>query len=144
MISLVTILIIIHLVNEPWENCPMDVMLEFYWRVYQLVQREAPHWISVFHDVFHLYDMNLWKHFLVNCDNYALDTHTYQAWDPPSPLSWSVQQTCQKGSYYKQLEENNIPIIVGEWSLATDNCAMWLNGFNDNGKLPTNFIAYLL
>jgi len=21
---------------------------------------------------------------------------------------------------------------VGEWSLATDNCAMWLNGFNDN------------
>jgi glucan 1,3-beta-glucosidase len=24
------------------------------------------------------------------------------------------------------------PIIVGEWSLATDNCAMWLNGFNDN------------
>ena len=22
--------------------------------------------------------------------------------------------------------------VVGEWSLATDNCAMWLNGFNDN------------
>eukprot|EP00611_Tribonema_gayanum_P008578 TRINITY_DN1815_c0_g1_i4.p1 TRINITY_DN1815_c0_g1~~TRINITY_DN1815_c0_g1_i4.p1 ORF type:complete len:249 (+),score=27.31 TRINITY_DN1815_c0_g1_i4:731-1477(+) len=22
--------------------------------------------------------------------------------------------------------------MVGEWSLATDNCAMWLNGFNDN------------
>ena len=24
------------------------------------------------------------------------------------------------------------PVVVGEWSLATDNCAMWLNGFNDN------------
>jgi hypothetical protein len=23
-------------------------------------------------------------------------------------------------------------VVVGEWSLATDNCAMWLNGFNDN------------
>jgi len=23
-------------------------------------------------------------------------------------------------------------VIVGEFSLATDNCAMWLNGFNDN------------
>ena len=22
--------------------------------------------------------------------------------------------------------------IVGEWSLATDNCAMWLNGLNNN------------
>jgi len=27
-----------------------------------------------------------------------------------------------------------VPIIVGEWSLATDNCAMWLNGLNDNGE----------
>lgn len=26
----------------------------------------------------------------------------------------------------------DMPLIVGEWSLATDNCAMWLNGFNDN------------
>ena len=25
-----------------------------------------------------------------------------------------------------------MPMIVGEWSLATDNCAMWLNGLNDN------------
>ena len=25
-----------------------------------------------------------------------------------------------------------LPVIVGEWSLALDNCAMWLNGFNDN------------
>ena len=23
-------------------------------------------------------------------------------------------------------------MLVGEWSLATDNCAMWLNGFHDN------------
>merc|ERR1719174_2640155 len=26
----------------------------------------------------------------------------------------------------------DMPLIVGEWSLATDNCAMWLNGLNDN------------
>ena len=36
------------------------------------------------------------------------------------------------------------PIIVGEWSLATDNCAMWLNGFNDNlpgfPRSPCKFI----
>lgn len=22
-------------------------------------------------------------------------------------------------------------VIIGEWALATDNCAHWLNGFND-------------
>ena len=36
------------------------------------------------------------------------------------------------------------PVIIGEWILATDNCAMWLNGFNDNSpgypKLPCKFI----
>ena len=35
-------------------------------------------------------------------------------------------------------------VIVGEWSLATDNCAMWLNGFNDNlpgfPRSPCKFI----
>lgn len=31
-----------------------------------------------------------------------------------------------------RLREAGLTFIVGEWSLATDNCAMWLNGFNDN------------
>ena len=37
------------------------------------------------------------------------------------------------------------PVIVGEWSLATDNCAMYLNGFNDNipgyPMLPCKYVA---
>ena len=36
------------------------------------------------------------------------------------------------------------PVVVGEWSLATDNCAMWLNGFNDNlagfPRLPCKYV----
>lgn len=40
--------------------------------------------------------------------------------------------------------EQTLPVIVGEWSLATDNCAMWLNGFNDNlpgfPKVPCDFV----
>jgi len=35
------------------------------------------------------------------------------------------------------------PVIVGEWSLATDNCAMWLNGFNDNLSGKWVFVAHL-
>ena len=30
------------------------------------------------------------------------------------------------------MEKSFGPVVVGEWSMATDNCAMWLNGFNDN------------
>lgn len=36
------------------------------------------------------------------------------------------------------------PVVIGEWSLATDNCAMWLNGFNDNlpgfPRLPCKYV----
>jgi glucan 1,3-beta-glucosidase len=27
------------------------------------------------------------------------------------------------------MEDAGMPVVVGEWSLATDNCAMWLNGW---------------
>jgi glucan 1,3-beta-glucosidase len=27
------------------------------------------------------------------------------------------------------MEDAGMPVIIGEWSLATDNCAMWLNGW---------------
>merc|ERR1712196_316048 len=39
---------------------------------------------------------------------------------------------CGDGFNIQNMEQDNVPVIVGEWSLATDNCAMWLNGFNDN------------
>ena len=29
-------------------------------------------------------------------------------------------------------QASTLPVLVGEWSLATDSCAMWLNGFHDN------------
>lgn len=42
------------------------------------------------------------------------------------------------------MEKEFGPVIVGEWSLATDNCALWLNGFNDNlpgfPRLPCKYI----
>ena len=65
--------------------------------------------------------------------NCALDTHVYQAWSWEMPHEWFVEHACADGYKIKEFENNGIPIVVGEWSLATDNCAMWLNGFNDNG-----------
>ena len=33
---------------------------------------------------------------------------------------------------WPQVQQSTLPVLVGEWSLATDNCQMWLNGFHDN------------
>jgi glucan 1,3-beta-glucosidase len=66
------------------------------------------------------------------CPDRALDTHIYQAWkDPDSRINY-YQDACGQKGVIARMEAAFGPIIVGEWSLATDNCAMWLNGFNDN------------
>lgn len=62
------------------------------------------------------------------CPERALDTHIYQAWrDPDSRIGFYID-ACQKKQLLATMEREFGPIIVGEWSLATDNCAMWLNG----------------
>jgi glucan 1,3-beta-glucosidase len=104
---------------------------QFYWDSYQIVQEYAPHWITLFHDSFRL-NPDIWGNFMVNCNNYALDTHRYQAWAWEMPVDWFVNNACDDGDIMRLMESIGIPVIVGEWSLATDNCAMWLNGFNDN------------
>jgi glucan 1,3-beta-glucosidase len=70
--------------------------------------------------------------FMSGCPERALDTHIYQAWrDPDSRIGFYFDACAQKQKI-ADMEKEFGPVIVGEWSLATDNCAMWLNGFNDN------------
>jgi glucan 1,3-beta-glucosidase len=118
-------------VNEPWDHTPMPWLQEFYWRVYTLVQLKAPHWLTLLHDSFRL-SGDVWGNFLTNCDNYAMDTHLYLAWSWANDAPYYAKAACGSGDHIKEIEALGIPVIVGEWSLATDNCAMWLNGFNDN------------
>jgi glucan 1,3-beta-glucosidase len=111
----------------------MPVLKEYYWRSYQLVQAKAPHWVTLLPDSFRLSPENFGG-FLQNCDNFAIDTHIYQAWAWENPARWFQEHACQDRERLILMESIGVPVIVGEWSLATDNCAMWLNGFNDNGR----------
>lgn len=121
-------------VNEPWWNIPLDVLKEYYWKSYSIVQEKAPHWITLMHDSFRLSPESWGSPWMENCDNWAMDTHLYQAWADTAPSEYFVETSC--ASLHEQnlalMESIDIPIVVGEWSLATDNCAMWLNGLNDN------------
>ena len=69
---------------------------------------------------------------MAGCPDRALDTHIYQAWNIPASRATFYNDACQQKSRIAAMEREFGPVIVGEWSLATDNCAMWLNGFNDN------------
>jgi glucan 1,3-beta-glucosidase len=118
-------------VNEPWAATPLPLLKAFYWQVYSHVQEHAPHWVTVLHDSFR-FNTKFWGDFLHNCPNFAIDTHIYQAWSTPQPEQTYQSAVCNNALNIRQMERAGVPVIVGEWSLATDNCAMWLNGFNDN------------
>eukprot|EP00540_Astrosyne_radiata_P010005 CAMPEP_0116830220 /NCGR_PEP_ID=MMETSP0418-20121206/4645_1 /TAXON_ID=1158023 /ORGANISM="Astrosyne radiata, Strain 13vi08-1A" /LENGTH=737 /DNA_ID=CAMNT_0004459305 /DNA_START=108 /DNA_END=2321 /DNA_ORIENTATION=- len=130
-------------VNEPWQNTPLEALKQYYWEGYLIVKRIAPRWKYVMHDSFR-FSTEIWGGFMAGCPDRALDTHIYQAWfDPASRASFYANACAQSASIVK-MEKAFGPVVVGEWSLATDNCAMWLNGFNDNlngyPKLPCKFI----
>lgn len=114
--------------NEPWEYTPLYELKRFYKNIYDIFIVYWPKKALILHDSFR---STLWG----SCDflddnlkvDVYLDTHQYIAWNDPVPFdilikniqNWQFPQTCFK-------------VIVGEFSLATDNCMMWLNGFMDN------------
>jgi glucan 1,3-beta-glucosidase len=117
--------------NEPWELTPMEVLKDYYWKSYKRVKVLAPHWKFVLHDSFR-FGVQYWSQFMRGCPDIALDTHIYQAWMSPSTQADLYSNACQQKYTISDMENTVMPVIVGEWSLGTDNCAMWLNGFNDN------------
>jgi len=118
-------------VNEPWQYTPIEELKRFYWEGYLIVKKNAPYWKYVMHDSFRL-DPDIWGGFMAGCPERVLDTHIYQAWKNPDSRIGFFNDACNTKSAILALEQAFGPVIVGEWSLATDNCAMWLNGFNDN------------
>lgn len=118
-------------VNEPWWNSDMTVLKDFYRKVRGAILAKAPRITFVFHDAFQ-FSSAMWNDLFEDTDNVVLDTHYYTAW-------WGAndQISAYCDGYNSGLAEaKNIKydVWVGEWSLATDVCAMWLGGFNDEGN----------
>lgn len=106
-------------VNEPWQYTPLDVLKRFYWEGYLIVKRKAPDWKYIMHDSFRL---EAWSGFMDGCPERALDTHMYQAWKDPDSIVGFYTDACEQKDRIAQMERNFGPVVVGEWSLATDNC----------------------
>ena len=106
----------------------MPTLKNFYKDVRRRIQAANPDAYFVFHDMFH-FSGDDWNDMFDDWTNVAMDTHYYQAW-------WSASSLDDfKGGYDNSLGWSHTidaEVWVGEWSLATDVCAMWLGGFNDN------------
>lgn len=100
-------------VNEPWDKIPLALLKEFYWRSYQIIQLKAPHWITLLHDSFRLTKENF-GNFMQNCDNYAIDSHIYQAWAWENTAEWFQARACEDKERLVEMEQ------LGNESLQND------------------------
>lgn len=116
--------------NEPWEFTPEDFLKGFYQDIFNMfTEYMSQDKVFVIHDSFR---SAIWADFELseNTKNIdiLIDTHQYTAWNSP----YSSYENLIKSTGGWQAPPLKYKYIIGEWSLAIDNCEMWLNGFMDN------------
>ena len=123
----------IELLNEPFLTIDLDFMKNFYEETYTLLRKSIPiDWVVVMHDSFRAWN---WKGFMsdqTKFQNVNMDTHIYFAFDE-NIMKLTPDQIlllpCESQKQIAYMMQNQIPAFVGEWSLAQDDCALWLTGF---------------
>lgn len=117
--------------NEPWYDSDMNVLTKYYKACREVVRKVNPDVLFVFQDAGHTTSAewnDVWPD--DDCENIVLDTHNYMAWNGHDE---NILNYCSAfREHFDEVQDLKYPIWVGEWALATDICAMWLGGFNDN------------
>ncbi|KAJ2802163.1 hypothetical protein H4S07_004761, partial [Coemansia furcata] len=133
----------IQAVNEPanW-GVSKGVITQYYLQAYQLVKSIAPRITLVFHDAF--LPVNEWSELVpANMTGSYLDTHIYHVFTEDSlKLSYDshLSKACTDGEKLKQFN-TRLPTICGEFSLATTDCARWLNGFQRGAQWDGTYLT---
>merc|ERR1712127_64945 len=120
-------------VNEPWWASDFPALKGFYRRAREVVRKSNPDTLFVFHDAF-TPRADTWNDLFEDDDmaNVVMDTHAYMAWWEHKNDVWMYCNDYEAVLSTDDITNVKYPIWVGEWSLATDVCAMWLGGFNDS------------
>ena len=100
-------------------------------------------WI-VMHDAF--LGLNEWKSFLPNGDRVQLDIHQYLCFNGQSADDYSVRirsgQPCTAWAAGQNDSMTNFGMThVGEWSMAINDCGLWVNGVNLGARFDGSFTS---
>eukprot|EP01061_Rhynchopus_euleeides_P017503 TRINITY_DN290_c1_g1_i1.p2 TRINITY_DN290_c1_g1~~TRINITY_DN290_c1_g1_i1.p2 ORF type:complete len:657 (+),score=287.77 TRINITY_DN290_c1_g1_i1:65-1972(+) len=142
--------IMLELVNEPWVFSDISLVRDFYLFMLDRIRNkqctgECPpsYWTYrtlplLFHDAFRHFPWTwLLRH--VDLTNVFLDTHLYHAFNiadvasdneacDRQKMTITENIACQYGGLLSFKSCTSLPVFVGEWSLAIDNCMGLLNG----------------
>ncbi|KAK4047827.1 hypothetical protein OIV83_005170 [Microbotryomycetes sp. JL201] len=121
--------------NEPFmRTTGVHALRTFYLEAYRTIRRASGMGIGhgpmiVIHDGFK--GTRMWHGWLEGADRIALESHRYLAFRPPNddPMDLQMLKPCQNwGSDFNRTMSKVGLAITGEWSIATNDCGMFLNG----------------
>lgn len=123
----------IELLNEPRDQVPLEILQQFYQDAYAQMRKHLDPGVAVvFHDAFRALS---WKQFMQEpaFSNVILDTHLYQCFDDKARSRTALEQltfAINRKEMLDQMQHEELPTIVGEWSLSLPNQSMsGLSGF---------------
>ena len=133
----------IELLNEPSTTIPVETLKDFYQDAYTQIRRYAdPEIAVVFHDSFRAM---AWQNFMKapEYSNVIIDTHLYQCFGDEDRERTAQEQlvfALNRKSTLEQMQREELPTFVGEWSLALPDRSMEnLSSFQ--GELVTGAYA---
>ena len=123
----------IELVNEAFISIPLEIVKDYYLQGYERVKQYGD--LSVI--IGDSFRFGSWGDFMYppHYRHVWIDTHIYQVFDAYRlSFNWQqhVDQTCKINK--PEVAVAPLSTMVGEWSLATVDCARWLNGFGQGAR----------
>jgi len=117
----------IELLNEPNDKIPLEILQKFYQDAYVRLRKHVDPGVAiVFHDSFRAL---AWQKFMQvpAFSNVILDTHLYQCFDAKDESRTALEQLAfalNRKETLDEMQEKELPTIVGEWSLSLPEKAM--------------------
>jgi len=129
----------IELVNEAFVTIPIEVVKDYYLQGYEIVKQNGDTMAVIIGDSFRF---GAWNDFMFppHYRHVWIDTHIYQVFDTARlSMTWAQheEQTCKLNK--PQVSVAPLSTMVGEWSLATTDCAPWLNGYAAGARFEGRF-----
>lgn len=141
------VVVAIEPVNEAFLSLPIDILKDFYLQAYEIIKTGADpnrgYDIAVI--IGDSFRFGAWNGFMFppHYRHVWIDTHIYQMFDTYH-LAFSPQQhereTCAVTRKYVSVSP--LSTLVGEWSLATTDCAVYQNGYNVGARFDGSMYGF--